>query len=262
MLKVTLKDEFDQIHSDCLLIQSLEDLDKIHEDTKAEAEEEMVKAITSKTRVDRWDHLFQGAGQGRALMRGGVYKAITQGGHPITFASGLLAQRHGSMSKMINNGQAIVINRMGGYFPLNGDRTVILKSEPYIKPGIESHIHLKTDTKILNLENDPELESHAVAYMEKIDPNYSYVTRLDKFSGPQLLSVITRFKELGGEVVYIYTTGMNVPQMRDYSQAIIESGLKKVIFEFNSGINTEIEEIVEYLRAHGVAVTVTDLIND
>ena len=54
--------------------------------------------------------------------------------------------------------------------------------------------------------------------------------------------------------MYVYTTGINVDQMYDYSSAIISSGIKEVWFEFNAGWDENFQGVIDFLEGSGVSV--------
>lgn len=80
--------------------------------------------------------------------------------------------------------------------------------------------------------------------MESNFGKFSYITNLRVFDKEDLIDIFKEFLASGGEVLYIYTTGQDVGQMYQYTEAAIEAGIKEMILEFNSGINSKHEEFL------------------
>jgi len=109
------------------------------------------------------------------------------------------------------------------------------KVKYWIRPG----------TKYMNLENDWELEKDAVEWLRNNDKNYSYITELSTLHlRYQLPHLMKEFVDNGGTHIYVYTTGQNFMQMYDYSKVAIRAGIKNFVFDFNSGMDNNINEFI------------------
>ena len=171
-----------------------------------------------------------------------------------------MEEKRQALAGLMDSGSSVVINRRGGYFPFDPESMEILQRNPLVPQTLDDHIVLRESTKIINLENDPDLEAYSVSYMSKIDPNYSYITNLHKFDLETLAEVFTRFKELGGETVFVYTTGINVAQMYEYRNAMLEAGLNHLVLHFNAGMSPEHYEFVDKCLYSAIKIEVLDIL--
>ena len=99
------------------------------------------------------------------------------------------------------------------------------------------------------------MEDFAKKYLSKKDECYSYVLNLYSFSQEELRAIFEEFKQEGGEILYVYTTGLNVPQMYAYTEAAMKAGIKNFEFDFNSGINDDIKTYLTETEKKGVSVS-------
>lgn len=112
---------------------------------------------------------------------------------------------------------------------------------------LETHV-INDKTQYINLENDPHLEEHTRQYLGQRDPKFSYILNLGGYSKDALVQVFTEFKAKGGKTVYVYTTGMNVPQMYEYFDAAQKAGLHDFEFHFNAFITDRIQGFIEHIK--------------
>ena len=110
------------------------------------------------------------------------------------------------------------------------------------------NIDLKPNSKYIILENDHEVDPEGHKILSKIEENYSSLTALSKHSKEEIENVLKNFKENGGETVYVYTTGQNVNQMYEYTDAIINAGINNMKIDFNLGIKKDHKEFLETFK--------------
>ena len=179
--------------------------------------------------------------------------ASMKGTNPLFEIPFLVTGKIQSIENLINRGEKVLINSVGGYCYLMDDMEIIEETKFVLtKPNT---VDIKKNTKYINLENDAELEQHTIDYLTPIDPNFSSVCRLRDFNKEELVEIFEKFLENGGEMVYVYTTGIDERQMWEYTSAIIDSGIMRVEFEFNCGVSDEHEKIIKKLRDNGLFVT-------
>jgi hypothetical protein len=188
------------------------------------------------------------------VMYGAIMTAQNRGTNPIYEAGPLVEGKIRHMCEHIEQGEKILVNSNGGFCMLTNDYKILSEQEAEFDEPFEVAIH--ADTKYINFENDPNLEPNAINYLNKVDTNYSYVTRLHNISVERLEQILLDFQAEGGEVVYVYTTGINLNQMYDYGDAIIASGIKKVEFKFVSDFTQKHKEFINHLEANEVEVKV------
>ena len=164
-------------------------------------------------------------------------------------------QKIKNMLDSVQAGETLLVNSVGGYCPFTEGYHKIIEESEYVAIRKRTYV-INKNTKYINLENDPELEEHTIKYLTSIDPNYSYICELRNYNIEELVEIFKDFQDNGGDTVYVYTTGMDVPQMYDYTEAIVQSGIKKVEFEFNAGYDMEHDGIIEDLKINNINVDV------
>lgn len=159
---------------------------------------------------------------------------------------GLIQQKFLNMADNISKGRKLLVNPLGGYCFMTDDVNIL--SEDSFETAFQLTYSIKANTQYINLENDPELEERTRQYLGERDPNYSHILNLHKFSKDDLVKVFTEFKENGGSIVHVYTTGTNVPQMYEYFEAAKDAGLNDFVFEFNAGTENGISEFIQHIK--------------
>lgn len=230
--------------ADYILLQNIDDVLEYADDLCASAEEGAERMIKSNLPPERFDHLCATDKVGN-LIRAAVMKTQVLGGSSILEIG---HHANNKIQRMINHslaGEQLMLNNMGGYCFLK-DNTVILSEEDYEFTKEPTHV-IKDNTKFINLENDAVLEQHTIDHLSKIDPNFSHVCSLRNYSQSELIEVLEEFKSKGGESGYIYTTGFDVKQVQEYCAAFQAAGITKIDFEFNAGIEPELQRSLDEL---------------
>lgn len=239
---ITATDNYDQTHRNVLYLETIADLDEFAELSNSENEEEIKLAIKTDVEESRWDHLFTHTYGGMAT---GVLLSKFNELNPIINSGILIEGKLNRLRKHLEEGVSVIVNSKGGYFPCYDFMDIqIMESKEYVLDKSE-WVHLKEDTRIINLENDLHLEPVAVKYMKAIDPNFSSIRKLKKFNQTELTEIFKEFKSNGGRIAYIYTTGIDVNQMYKYTVALIDAGIEDIRFEFNSGIDDKIKKFID-----------------
>lgn len=240
---VTIKGKY--IEGTWLLLETLSELAEYMEFTSGRVVDQMKRLLKSKVAPDRWDHMITRTPEGSILAATLAYCQMNSKS-PVFEIDGLIQQKFLTMADHIAKGKSLLVNPLGGYCAMPDD--VEITSESTFETAFQLTYTIKKDTKCINLENDPELEERTRQYLGDLDPNYSHILNLHKFSKSDLVKVFTEFKQNGGSIVHVYTTGTNVPQMYDYFDAAKEAGLNDFIFEFNAGTDNGISEFIEHIR--------------
>ncbi len=232
------------------LIETIEDVNEFTKVVKAAEKGVLMKFVKSGEPDDRLNHVSLGMRPiERALGNLALAKAHIKGDSAIyhlgdckdIYLTGLLS--------MVSRGCKVFINPNGGFCPVEGTMDIVsIEEVEYVANNAKPYIS-KYGTKVINLENDVDLENAAVDYMKNVlkEYNYSFIKELRLYSTDQLKRAFKAFVDAGGEIVYVYTTGRDVEQMYEYSTCAFESGLRKFIFQFNSGMDEDIKRFVDWL---------------
>lgn len=240
---VTIKGKY--IHGTWLLLDSFDSLAEYMEFTSGRVVDQMKRLLKSKVGPDRWDHMITRTPEGSILAATLAYCQMNSKS-PVFEIDGLIQQKFLTMADHIAKGKTLLVNPLGGYCSMPDD--VAILSETPFETSFQKTYVINEGTRYINLENDPELEERTRQYLGQQDPEFSYVLNLHKFSKSDLVEVFSEFKTKGGEVVHVYTTGTNVPQMYEYFEAAQEAGLNTFVFEFNSGTGNGISDFIDHIR--------------
>jgi len=255
MKRAHVKDKFGMEHN-FIVLRTLEDILEYQKMLDGETSQLVHKLITSDIPVNSWDHIRM-SGEKGSLLHGSMCTAVVKGSNPLYELPGLISGKIKRFLDLLTDEETIFVNKNGGYCYYMPGYHEILSEEEYRAEPPNSAV-IKANTTYINLENDPQLERHTIQYLSTKDKNFSYVLNLRDYDVHVLTKVFSDFRDNGGCVVYVYTTGIDVPQMYDYSEAIVAAGLKHVEFEFNAGENPEHKNLVQYLVERGVEVKVID----
>lgn len=152
---------------------------------------------------------------------------------------------HGKIKLFQSSGHLLINPRTLSYCVISRNHDIL--SEKDIVPSFKSKTHkIKNETKVLNLENDSELEQESLKYLVKRDPNYSYIKHLRSYSKAELGILMQDFVQKGGEELFIYTTASDFEQLKKYMEEAIEAGIKKYVFKFSA---TPEQEVLDFLKA-------------
>ncbi len=237
-------------YSNALVLQNIDDLieyQKIGQDQITEIGRILLKSLAEP---DEWEEVLSGVdkGPGLSIWWQCVEICKLQGGNPVFQVGQFFGDHCRALYKSVIEDEGVVaINSKGGYFPISKES--FENTEATEVDGIELVDRrvkvIKENTKVLNLENDPELEVDAVAYMESVDPNYSYICNMRSFSFDDMVEVFEEFIAKGGDYVYLYTTGMDVKQMYEYTGAMKKAGIMKIKFYWTADNGIDQREFVQ-----------------
>lgn len=203
--------------------------------------------------MDKWDHLTM-KGQEKALFGMALMQRDYKAKNPVMNLVNIGEDKIYGFAKHLMRGKKILLNKNGGYcFAGNGMEIVeYLGNTPLSVSRVQPL--LREESGWIVLENDPILPEESKSFLEKKDPNYSAIFDLRYYSQSELAMFLDIFTSDGGHTVFVYTTGMDVKQMWEYSETIINSQITHVVFSFTQGKNDAINEVIDHLLDKGVFV--------
>jgi len=212
--------------------------------------------------IERWTHYTERTNK---YIRGTAQSSIVLGSlketNPIYEIAGLLASKTQNMLKFIEDGKVVIVNRNGGYSYITSDYHTILNSEEINAGSLaKSKISLKKDSKLLVLENSPELPEAVEAKAIEMDPNFSSVCGLSKMSKEGIIDMLKSFTDGGGDSIYVQTTGYDIEQIKQVAGIVnfFVRNIKEVTVEVTGGPTPELEVIANTLRDKGVSIIIEE----
>jgi len=238
-----------------ILIEHIDALLEYKKHVGEELSKTITRVLRSNVKPERWDHLLWGKNLGDSALMMGLQTCNIMGGNPLIKSGELLDEKVANMLKYLNKGEQVLANYNGGYCFLT-DNMSMKPDTTYVEPV---NYKIADNPGYINLENDPELEQHVKDWFHYKKGGISYVVNLRSVIGEDLVNILKRFKMKGGHTVYIYTTGLDIPEMYEYSDSIIEAEIKNVIFEFNAGMSDDHHDVTNYLKGAGVHTTYSEV---
>lgn len=243
MNRVTIKNT--TVEGQWILVENPVDLMAFMEHTSNQVVAQVSHLIREKAEVESWGDLPRNT-PAAGILAATVAHCKLHGKNPIYELDGIINKRFSNMLAEILDGKRVLINSAGGYcFML--PEWEIETEEPVDMGWKPTHV-INDKTQYINLENDPYLEAHTRQYLGQRDTNFSYILNLGGYTKDALVQVFTEFKAKGGKTVYVYTTGMNVPQMYEYFDAAQKAGLNDFEFHFNAFITDGIQGFIEHIK--------------
>jgi len=199
-------------------------------------------AVKSKMPTYQWDHIYGLLGFSTSI-------AKAKGSSPIIEASLILNAKETDMLRMIANGNKVFVNMNGGYHRFNDKTHTIIR---YIgsKEEKTTNISIAKNPTLINLENDPMIEKKTKDFYNENKLELSTVVNLRMFDKSELINVFNEFHNAGGYGVYVYTTGSDLIQMKEYIDAVIGSKLNTLVIELNTELTKEIQEVFDYAKSN------------
>lgn len=234
-----------------MLISNIDDLIEYKEVVGEALSNSITNVLRSNVAPEKWDHLLWGKNLGDSSLLAGLLDCNINGGNPLFRSGEIVDQKMINMLTHLNKGEQVLANYNGGYCFYNEESMSMKPDDTYVEPV---NYKLADECSYINLENDPELEEHTKQWFYNRNMRVSYVVNLRRMIGADLIKIFKRFQMKGGHTVYVYTTGLDIPEMYEYSDNIIASGIKNVIFEFNAGITDEHKDVINYLEEAGITV--------
>lgn len=244
-----VKVHYKQVNEDCeaFLIKDEKDLEEFTIFLKF-CTENIVQTMLKTTLPDEhFDHIVLNfVALERNLAKMGVMMAKTTGRNPIYMVEESAQQYFRGVKKALENGEQVVLNDSGGWSTLGEEVSLvkIIREEP-LRLNVKYQIN--HDTRYLVVENDAELEQEAKRYLEKVDPKYSYITRLRSWTEKGLRSLFKEFIDKGGKVFYVYTTGLDYEQARGFYNLAYEAGIREFEVHMSAALSYEYTKVLKNL---------------
>lgn len=262
--KVLYKFERSEMNSvvDGILIENSMDIDLLQKELEQAEHTVLVKIVKSKETVDRINHVVNGFRPfEKSIAKYAIHQSRMLGNNPL-YNLGLSTEKIlDTVRKVLENYGNVFINTSGAFCNI-GDNMEILETSEFISFPNPPKYFIQDGSKVINLENDFELEDDAVSYMSKnFNQKFSYIKDMRILESGDFLKIFTEFKEKGGDTVYVYTTGMDYEQMYEYSKHAVNCGLKKFIFDFNAGLDENINIFIKWLTERAEVTILNQLEN-
>lgn len=212
------------------IIRTLDDVDVYVKQLSNEVNRAMTTFVTSNVPVDKLDHVIPSISAKRgetAIMRLSVAKGDMHQTNPIYELEPAAQAKLRQITDDVIDGHVVLLNDVGGYHYLGSD-PILEEWEDDGERASTVNIVLK-DSKYIVLENDMELPEESEKFLKANDPNFSTIYDLRAHCKNLVLAnQLSAFKSAGGSHVYVYTTGMDVPQMYIYAASSLAAGLKNL----------------------------------
>ena len=225
------------------LLGSISDLEDYRESTDKLFKKGVQAIISNHIPIERYDHIANKTEFGGILLTAS-HKAAFECASPLIELGKMYDRKTRNMYEMIQKGHKLIINDIGGYCTITHDDYEIVKK--YEK---EKHFFVNTNTRYINIENDPWLEKYTTDHLTRLDKNYSHITQARNLDKNDLMEIFTKFKANGGIGIWQYTTAMDIKQLYMFINIGIESGLTEFIVNFNNGRNIDIDELIIYYKS-------------
>lgn len=248
-----------------VFVENHRDLNDYKDTLMAAASNKIKECFESPLFPEHVDHMLGKRDLGTSLltvahMRSRVH-ALQSGGvsilsNPIYQIEFAAHEKIARMRRALLSGEKILINRAGGYMWFS--KTVMEIVRVYDRPaasGAPANM-ITPNAKYIVLENDWTLPSESKAYLDSRQLPYSVIYNLRDHSKSALLQILSEFKKAGGKTVFVYTTGLDTPQMYDYLSAIAKCGLSEVEYKFNGPISARAQECVDSFKDR-LSITIT-----
>lgn len=249
-VKVLYKFQREELNTivDGVLLENYADIETFMKEVEYAEEMVITKFVKSKESNDRYNHIVSGFRPlERSIANLAIARGKMKGENPLYLLGESTKSFLKTVCKVMEYSGSVFLNPSGTVCSINKDMEILEESEFTGFPN-PPKFNIKKGSKVINLENDFELEQDAINYMnENFNYNYSHILDMKTYDDKDFIKVFGQFAEQGGEYVYVYTTGMDYKQMYQYAKCAIQSGLKKFIFDFNSGMDKNINEFVSWL---------------
>jgi hypothetical protein len=255
------------------LIENPADLDEYGRYVMDVAERAFKKVLHSTIPLEKFDHIipFQPSVEKglmtMALVRSktndvGIQRGRSLLNNPIHQIIPSATEKIEAMRLCIQRGETLIVNENGGFMPHNdSDIDILNVYDQEIMEKTERKSVIQDDTQWLVLENDLVLPKESAEFLKRTDPKFSAIYDLRGYGPEQFRKLLETFKQKGGHTVFVYTTGLDVQQMYEYTDALAKAGLKKLLFYFNSGVDSSISEYLQYAKKKMDVTVVANLEN-
>lgn len=242
-----------------ILIEDGNDLDAYDTLLQNAAGNQIEKCLKSPLFPEHVDHMLGGKDVGTQLlavahiesgaaaiqMEGKYRRGVVT--NPLYYIERAASRKIDAFAAALVRGNKVLVNNAGGYMlHVEGMTEIINVFEKDPKTGAPNDV-LVAGSKWIVLENDWTLPTETKNFFAKQAIPYSVVYDLRGHSKPRLVAVLKQHRANGGDSVFVHTTGLDVPQMFEYTDAIIEAGLSTLVLHFVGG---RTERHVDYFKKY------------
>lgn len=228
------KDEFDHGH----ILTNIDEFLEYFEIEDNKSFNEFFALVRDHYPINKMDHVEGTIGFAASLSK------VTS--EPILIEmSNIMGDKKSNIFHDIMAGHRIFINRNGGYHNFTDETHTILKTYSYYSDKRE-HVSIALNPTILNLENDSKPEKYVEKFFKDKNIEPSYILNLRSFNKDELTVLLERFKRNGGHTVYVYTTGFDHVQMKEYIEAIMDAYIHHLIIELNQEPSEDTKSVIEF----------------
>jgi hypothetical protein len=234
-----------------LIVENLSDIELLKKRYDVIETRVIHKLIKSDESPDRYNHVYDSlTDEEKAIARFAMsMTSIRDVKNPLYLLGESSLTKLNTITKMLlKSSFPVFLNPYGGVTYVDGSIIELVEIFDFDGFKDKPRSKIKDNSKVITFENDHELERNAVEELYKLDKNFSFVTELRLFKKNQLLELTRKFVKQGGTTLYVYTTGIDVEQMYEYSEIAIQAGIQKFIFNFNCGINKDIQKFIDWLK--------------
>jgi len=258
-----------------IMLENRDDLQAYAELLDNAGKQQITKCLNSPLFPQHVDHMLGARDAGSQLLAVAYYTASAHSlthpephilNNPIYRIGEAAARKVQQLGKIIDAGNIPLIGSAGGYMWHDPPRTEIL--EVYDKKpssGAPADVR-RTGAKVIVLENDWNLPKESRRYLERVygktqlgQGKFSIVYDLRGHSHDELLDELKAHKLGGGDTVFVYTSGLDVPQMYDYTEAIIEAGIKGLVLYFTGDEPKDFDKYLAHFQGRLTIIVLDDL---
>lgn len=232
-----------------ILVNNLDDLIEYNDMLTEKVAESTARLLKSNVEWDRYDHFANLEDIGDLTLFTSYQTCRITGGSPLFEVNNHIKEKMRTMVKYLDQGETVLINDKGGFCPYDP------KTSNWIitlvdGPAVVVNVFTNVNPSLMNLENDADIEDRTKEYFKENKLELSYIKRLRKFDLAKLTEIFKKFREDGGYGLYVYTTGMDIPQMYEYCQAAVDAGLTEIKFEFSAGKEDAHEKLMQVFDSY------------
>lgn len=231
---------------DAFLISNIKELDE-YNDYCQKAIDAFINQVLTRDLLKEKEDIVPDCGQLRGVWKYALFKSQSDGTNPLLMLPWKYKEKYEGLLDLVADKKYVLINMNGGY-EYTSSIPEILREEVVENLFLSENVKLNEGSSYIVLENDIEIDPKGHKIVSLMDKDYSYITSLSNHSVEDLKGVFDSFKDIGGENIYVYTTGRNIKGMYKYTEAAIKSGFKEIKIDFNDGLNDSIEEYLNHFK--------------
>lgn len=224
------------------LIENQDDLNEYAEFSRKTAVKVMNKTIQSDIDIERFNHTIPNfACEEQSIMKHALaLTTLRDVKNPIYHLESAVEVKLATLQKVLDSGTKILVNAAGGWNTFMKDDVVISIEE--VEQQDEQTVFINENSNAIVLENDYVIPNESHNYIKTIDPNYAKILDLrgNMLNYEKFVDILKN--QFNGEIVYVYTTAMDVEQMHKYCDAIIEAKIPFLVVHITVPNNKLIQE--------------------